>query len=242
LARADDSTQSLEFRARSYLAVNCAICHHPGGPGQGEFDARISTPTSAAHLINGLLLKNGGDIENRVILPGSPDRSMILTRMSQRGNTQMPPISSNLVDTNGVALLRQWISQDLPQYRTYAQWQTEQFGSTNAPGSGVQDDPDGDGASNEQEFLTAHNPQDTADFWKISIEREADSIMLLFARLANRAFQVQSTTNLLDPASWSPLESPDNRFFFAATNSAPILRDALTNSITRFYRVEIIEP
>ena len=31
--------------------------------------------------------------------------------MSRRGANQMPPVGSNLVDTDGAALLQQWISQ-----------------------------------------------------------------------------------------------------------------------------------
>jgi hypothetical protein len=41
-AVADDKSQSLESRARSYLAMNC-VQHRPGGPAPGNWDARITT-------------------------------------------------------------------------------------------------------------------------------------------------------------------------------------------------------
>jgi hypothetical protein len=48
-------------------------------------------------LINGPLV-NGGAPDHRVIAPGLPTNSMLLTRISTRGPGQMPPLASSLLD------------------------------------------------------------------------------------------------------------------------------------------------
>ncbi len=111
LAALADEAASVEWRARSYLAVNCAPCHRPGGPGLGFFDARLENPTSLAGLVNGALNDTRVDPENRVLVPGSLDRSVLLQRQSVRGPGQMPPLSSNLADHAGSELLARWIAQ-----------------------------------------------------------------------------------------------------------------------------------
>jgi glucose/arabinose dehydrogenase len=110
LARADDPNASLEHRARSYLDANCSQCHQPGGAALGSWDARVATPLALANLLDGTLVDHGGNATNRVIVPGDPTRSHVLTRMAIRGPGQMPPLASNERDLAGETLLRQWIA------------------------------------------------------------------------------------------------------------------------------------
>jgi hypothetical protein len=49
----------------------------------------------------------------RIVAPGSPDRSILLYRLSRRGPAQMPPLCSLAVDDAAVTLVRQWI-ESLP--------------------------------------------------------------------------------------------------------------------------------
>jgi uncharacterized repeat protein (TIGR03806 family) len=107
LAPATDEGASLVHRVRSYLQANCAQCHRSGGI--ATWDARIATPLVDAGIINGLLNDNGGNPASRVIAPGSPANSMLLTRISTRGPGQMPPIGSHLVDQSGIELVRAWV-------------------------------------------------------------------------------------------------------------------------------------
>jgi glucose/arabinose dehydrogenase len=76
LASATNKSASVEFRVRSYLAANCVQCHQPGGVAlqQASWDARITTPLSAAGIVDGLLVKNFGDTNNRVVKFGSLSR------------------------------------------------------------------------------------------------------------------------------------------------------------------------
>ena len=50
----------------------------------------------------------------RWIAPGAPASSAIVTRMQSRNPAaQMPPLGTQLVDAQAVALLRRWIEEDL---------------------------------------------------------------------------------------------------------------------------------
>ena len=110
LAAADQPGASVELRARSYLDVNCASCHQPGGPALGGFDARAAIPLSLAGIVNGPLVNNGGDPANRVLVPGNAARSRLLHRLALRGPGQMPPLGSHERDAAGETLLRAWIT------------------------------------------------------------------------------------------------------------------------------------
>ena len=52
----------------------------------------------------------GGAITLRVAA-GQPDQSAVVARMSARGNDdQMPPLATEIVDPDGLSLIRAWIS------------------------------------------------------------------------------------------------------------------------------------
>ena len=51
----------------------------------------------------------------RLIAPGAPENSVLLERMSRRDFDKMPPLSSFIVDKDGVALMTEWIQQLEPE-------------------------------------------------------------------------------------------------------------------------------
>ena len=116
LAAATNTALSLEFRARSFLAANCVQCHQPGGPAsRAVWDARITTPTSAANLVNALPANNFGSPNNFILAPQSPTNSVLLTRLSARDlgslpSIQMPPLASNLTNAAATQLITDWIN------------------------------------------------------------------------------------------------------------------------------------
>jgi len=116
LATATNTSATLEFRARSFLAANCSQCHQPGGPSQrATWDARITTPTSKTGLINGVPVNNLGNTANLIITPQSPAASVLLSRISARDlgqlpSIQMPPLDSIVVDAQDVQLVTDWIN------------------------------------------------------------------------------------------------------------------------------------
>ena len=107
----DDTAYSAERRARSYLHVNCANCHQPGGPGGGNIDLRIATPLEHTGICNQAPLGDTLGLMNPVIIaPGEPDQSILLLRMEHPDQHRMPPLASSIVDSEATAVIRSWIS------------------------------------------------------------------------------------------------------------------------------------
>jgi glucose/arabinose dehydrogenase len=112
-----DSSEPLEDRVRSHLAVNCASCHQPHGPAVGHWDARFSTPLDQTGLIDGILVNDRGDADNRVIKPRSVEESMIWQRIGVLGPGHMPPLTTFELDRESIALYELWINQLAPTLR-----------------------------------------------------------------------------------------------------------------------------
>jgi len=113
-ALADDETQSLEYRVRSYLAVNCVQCHQPGGASQGNFDARPTVSLGDAHLVNGSLVRDENDPANRWAVPHDSAHSMVLKRLKGEGVPRMPPLATHELDPSAINLLTRWINEMSP--------------------------------------------------------------------------------------------------------------------------------
>ena len=105
-----DTNAPLELRVRSYLDVNCASCHLPGGPSRGNFDARIQTPLSEQNIIHGELMADSMGIPGaKVVVPGDPEKSILLQRMKTTGPFKMPPVSVHNVPSPAIAVIEEWI-------------------------------------------------------------------------------------------------------------------------------------
>ena len=105
-----NSSASLQERARSYLDANCAQCHRPGGI--GNYDASYDTPLKEQRIVNypaafPLVGHDSADI----VKPQDVDHSVLWLRIgSSEPTVRMPPLAHNLVDTNAVNLIRDWIN------------------------------------------------------------------------------------------------------------------------------------
>lgn len=107
----DDSPETLEQRARSYIHTNCAICHRPGG----EFstvDMRFPTAFESTNLCD----QSEHDTElvpKYRIVPGDPSLSAMSFRMhvlDDPPEVRMPKLGSTVVDEQGAKLIDDWIS------------------------------------------------------------------------------------------------------------------------------------
>jgi uncharacterized repeat protein (TIGR03806 family) len=112
LAPSQDTSRSLEERARSHLDANCAQCHRPGGT-VAYFDARFDTPLAKQGLLAGQVLIDENIDGAHVIAPNDPWRSIMLLRMTTLEGLKMPPLAHESLDEKGIALVRQWI-ESLP--------------------------------------------------------------------------------------------------------------------------------
>ena len=241
LAPATDNAVSREYRVRSYLAANCAHCHQPGGIVSALWDARSATPGPQNGVINGPLNNNYGSTNNRVVAPGSLPNSILYQRVANLGSGHMPPLATSVVNTQAVALLAAWITNDLPNYVSYASWQSNYFGSTNLATAAQLADPDSDGAKNYLEYLTGTVPTNAASGWKVSIAASNSQVHVVIPQIANRAVEVQATTNLLNSNSWSALNLPANAPFFPASNRTTTVSEPPTTT-PKYYRVRVFEP
>ncbi|HKQ40257.1 MAG TPA: PQQ-dependent sugar dehydrogenase [Verrucomicrobiae bacterium] len=240
MARIDDSSFGVQYRARSYLMANCAHCHYPTTT-NGNFNARIYQPLSTEGIIDGTLRNILGDPANRVIRRGSVANSMIHTRLASTTGTRMPPLDTQLVDQQAVDVFRDWI-QELANYSTFPEWQIANFGSTNAPNALATADPDGDGARNQLEYYTGTNPNDPLDAWGIGIQRGQGQVSITYTQTPNYGFEVQWTTNILNPAFWRLLNTPENRPNFSGQTQLRTVPDAIEPVRMKNYRVRVFEP
>lgn len=116
LAAKDDEDVPLEFRARSYLDVNCAYCHQPATGNRANFDARLRTPLVSQQLVNGPAMDNLGIVGGVYIFPQSVGQSIIHHRInSLTSGIAMPPLAKNKKDDVGVQLIADWINSLAPE-------------------------------------------------------------------------------------------------------------------------------
>lgn len=110
-AALENNDASVQARARAYLDVNCSGCHRPDGGGdRSTMDLRLTTPLEQMNICEARpIVDTLGNPQARLLVPGDPGNSIILSRMSRRDAYRMPPVGSNEVHPAGVALIEEWI-------------------------------------------------------------------------------------------------------------------------------------
>jgi glucose/arabinose dehydrogenase len=110
LASLEDTNASTEHRVRSYLDANCAVCHRPGGPSRGNWDARFQTPFAQQGLLNGEPVAGDLGISGaKLIVPGSADQSLLYQRVKRTDFFRMPPVTVNDTPSPLLPVLKEWI-------------------------------------------------------------------------------------------------------------------------------------
>lgn len=101
--------------ARGWLDSNCAHCHNPAGSASNSgLDLRWEQHDPVALGINKRPVAAGrgsGGLEFDV-LPGRPDKSIMLYRMgSLEGGISMPEVGRSSLDSDGIAAVTKWIGE-----------------------------------------------------------------------------------------------------------------------------------
>lgn len=110
-----DLSQSLDARARSYLAANCAHCHRRGGGGTVPADLSYSTGRDEMNVVEAEPSQgNFGITDAKVVAAGRPSKSTLFYRMATSGSGHMPKLGSWDNDRAGLQLVYKWIASMEP--------------------------------------------------------------------------------------------------------------------------------
>ena len=155
----------------------------------------------------------------------------------------MPPLGTSVPDTQAIALVSRWITNDLAAYRTFGQWQVEHFDSTNAAAALAASDPDGDDADNWTEYLTGRSPVNGADVWEIGIERDAQGVLIHYPQLPNRVVTLEWLADFGATNRWRFLEVRGNRPVIPLGSGPRVVPDGVPGgAAARHYRARVVEP
>ncbi len=110
-----DDEEPLDLRAKAWLEVNCAHCHREEGPAKNSglyllasqadpYRLGVNKPPIAAG-------KGSGGLKYGIV-PGDPDRSILIHRIeSLEPGEMMPELGRKMTHEEGVKLIREWIAQ-----------------------------------------------------------------------------------------------------------------------------------
>lgn len=105
-----DASASLNDRGRSYLHMNCGICHNKQGPATVSFFAHRDYDFKELRITKKPGVGNFGIADAQLVKPGAPYSSVILYRLAKLGYGRMPYVGSRVVDGRGIDLMEQWIA------------------------------------------------------------------------------------------------------------------------------------
>ena len=236
--RPDEDEFSLESRARSWLDVNCSYCHAPGGTVPAGFDARGQTPLFSTSLVSASPQGGVFHPNDRLLVPGQPERSVIAHRMAGRnGYSRMPPLATSVTDTVGIQLVEDWIRDELPTRQSFNDWVAEFLATRPSADQLPGADPDGDGRTNRQEFLAHTHPLVVDSIASTVIHSlSAELLRLTFPELPGRGLFVEHSPDL---GAWDPWPGYENQGTEAAPAS-PLTLDVPING-AGFFRARIEE-
>jgi uncharacterized repeat protein (TIGR03806 family) len=110
----DESTGTLEERARAWLEINCAHCHNPRGPARNsglDLTYAQNNPYNYGVFRSPVASGRGNGGLPYDIVPGKPDDSIMLFRLnSSRLEEMMPELGRSLVHEESAELIRDWIA------------------------------------------------------------------------------------------------------------------------------------
>lgn len=115
----DDDSTGYESRVKSYLHSNCSYCHQPDEVNTTDINLLYETLLANMNICNTPPQRDDFGVANpRIIDPdGTYDdpNSIMLLRMlaDSTSGLRMPPLASEVVDTQAVDVFKRWIDQEL---------------------------------------------------------------------------------------------------------------------------------
>ncbi len=107
-----DEKVSLNDRARSYLHSNCSHCHIKWGGGNAEFKLHVGLDLKDLGIVNVSPAHGNFKIDGaKLLVPGHPEKSILLERMKMTTLGRMPHIGSRVVDEQAVRIVHDWIKE-----------------------------------------------------------------------------------------------------------------------------------
>ncbi len=107
-----DESQDLDVRARSYLEANCAHCHRPGVIDKADIDLRFETPLERTRALDRIPTLGSFDSDDaRIIRSGDGLNSSLYKRMLATDSNRMPPLATELIDSQSAEVIRRWIDR-----------------------------------------------------------------------------------------------------------------------------------
>ncbi|MDB5310917.1 MAG: yliI 4 [Gemmataceae bacterium] len=104
-----DKSADLTLRAKSWLHANCSSCHVEAGGGNALMELEFATALDKMRILDVKPVHQTFDLPDaKLVVPGAPERSVLLHRLGTRGPGQMPPLSTSRVDSEGLELMREW--------------------------------------------------------------------------------------------------------------------------------------
>src|SRR5262249_5907012 len=95
----------------------------------------FDTPLTNQNIINGFVSDTLGIVGAKVIVPQDLSRSVMYLRVNSLDSHKMPPLARNMIDTNAVTVLAEWINA-LPPVPSGlpAPWLSDDIGAVAFPG------------------------------------------------------------------------------------------------------------
>lgn len=111
----EDKGAAIDLRARAWLEVNCSHCHRADGPAKTSGLLLLASITNRFELGVGkapVAAGRGSGGLSYDIVPGKPEASILVYRINSTDpGVMMPELGNKLIHEEGVALIRQWITE-----------------------------------------------------------------------------------------------------------------------------------
>ncbi len=128
MANPYDHKADIDKRVGAYLHTNCSNCHVESGGGNAKMELELRSFPNRAELIEARPQHSTFGIDDAMLVsPGAPERSVLVHRLSDRGPGQMPPLVNRRVDTEAVAMIREWIGSLTPSQEQVKAWSLSDF-------------------------------------------------------------------------------------------------------------------